>query len=223
MPVYQVGEHEILTEVASYVTGGVESEDTVSGTLYLSDKRIVFEKKGRRGLLRASAPHSLVEIYLYEVTNISSAVPKIKMLTKKTLTIEYRRNAKTEKVRFRLFDPLSWEKEIRKWIADSKRMEEERIKRESEETYRKDVEMARAKAGTTNVGVAYYGTPGQEKKSKKKPSEEEIIDGDSSSTSIEVAKNQPPVASNTIECPSCGATIQEDMRFCPSCGEPLKD
>lgn len=222
MPVYQVGEHEILTEVASYVTGGVDSEDFTNGTLYLSDKRIVFERKGRRGLLKASPPQTLVEIYLYEVTNISSAVPKIKMLTKKSLTIEYRRDDVTEKVRFRIFDPVQWEKEVRKWIADSKRMEEERLQRESDDKYRKKVELARAKAGTTNVGVAYYGTPGQNNKPKKKPSPDDFIEGESADTSIEVAKNQPPASAEVMTCPSCGSEIQSKMRYCPSCGEPLK-
>lgn len=222
MPVYQVGEHEILTEVAAYVTGSPDNEDLVNGTLYLSDKRIVFERKGRRGLLRAAAPQSVVEIYLYEVTNISSAVPKIKVLTKKTLTVEFRRDDVTEKVKFRLYDPAAWEKEIRKWIADSKRMEEERLKRESDEKYRKKVELARAKAGTTNVGVAYYGTPSGSNKPKKKPQQDDFIESESEDTSIEVAKNQPPASAEVTTCPSCGNEISVNMRFCPTCGEPLK-
>lgn len=222
MPVYQVGEHEILTESAAYVTGSLEAEDSIHGDLYLSDKRIVFERKGRRGLFRASAPQSVVEVYLHEVTNIYSAVPKIKVLTKKTLTIEYRRDEVTEKARFRVYDPVQWEKEVRKWIADSKRMEEERIQRESEERYRKKVELARAKAGTTNVGVAYYGKPNNESKPKKKSAQEDFIEGETQTTSIQLSKADPPANVYEATCPSCGEVVHSKMRFCPSCGEPLK-
>ncbi len=150
MPVYQVGEHEILKEEASY---GYAENEYYDGMLYLSDKRLVFEKKGKRGLIHATPPQVVLDVQLHEISNISSAVPKIKVFTKKVLTVEYQSEKDVLKARFLLPDPSKWETEIRKWIADSKRQEEERIKREQDEIYRKRVEMARAKSGTTNVGA----------------------------------------------------------------------
>ncbi len=216
MPIYQVGEHEILKEEADYVYGENESHD---GFLYLSDKRLIFEKKGRRGLLKASPPQVIVDVYLHQISNISSAVPKIRAFTKKTLTVEYKNGDDLVKTRFHLQDPIRWETEIRRWIADSKRIEEERLKREEDEKYRKNVEMARAKAGTTNVGVAYYGKPNQGKQGDSKSSET-IIDGESSS-SIEVAKQGQVAKSSESNCKSCGEPLKHGMRFCPHCGEPV--
>ncbi len=53
MPIYEVGEHEILREEAEVVDG----ETVVAqGTLYLTDRRIIYERRGRRGLIRAVPP-----------------------------------------------------------------------------------------------------------------------------------------------------------------------
>lgn len=221
MPVYQVGEHEILKEEASY---GYAENEYYDGMLYLSDKRLVFEKKGKRGLIHATPPQVVLDVQLHEISNISSAVPKIKVFTKKVLTVEYQSEKDVLKARFLLPDPSKWETEIRKWIADSKRQEEERIKREQDEIYRKRVEMARAKSGTTNVGVAYYGKPGQNNQSPTPPrqKDEDIIEGDSTSTSMQVSKQYPPATKSEKTCPSCGEPVKPGMKFCPSCGEPLK-
>jgi hypothetical protein len=219
MPVYQVNEHEILHEEA-----GMEHAESeiYNGTIYLSDRRLIFEKKGKRGLVRASPPQALLDIYLYEITNVSSAVPKIKVFTKKVLTVEYRHEDETGKARFRLTDPTKWENEIRKWISDAKKQEEERQHREQEELYRKNVEMARAKAGTTNVGVAYYGNPKNTSKSSSSQNKEDIIEGDYNSTSIQVQRSSPPLNVSTKTCKSCGEPLKPGMKYCPYCGEPVK-
>lgn len=219
MPVYQVNEHEILQEEAAMEHSETETYD---GRLYLSDKRLIFEKRGKRGLIRATPPQPLLDVYLFEITNVSSAVPKIKVFTKKVLTVEYRHEDETGKARFRLTDPAKWENEIRKWISDAKKQEEERQHREQEELYRKNVEMARAKAGTTNVGVAYYGNPKNTSKPPSNQKQDDIIEGESSSTSIQVQRSTPPSNVPTKTCPNCGEPLKPGMKFCPNCGEPVK-
>ncbi len=196
--------------------------ESYDGRLYLSDKRLIFEKKGRRGLVRATPPQALMDVYLHEISNVSSAVPKIKVFTKKILTVEYKTDDSTEKARFRLTDPSKWENEIRKWISDAKKQEEERQHREQEELYRKNVEMARAKAGTTNVGVAYYGNPKNNAPHSGKQKQDDIIEGESSSSAIQVQRTNPVAKVSTKVCPSCGEPLKSGMKFCPNCGEPVK-
>jgi hypothetical protein len=173
-------------------------------------------------LLHATPPQVLLDIYLYEITNVSSAVPKIKVFTKKVLTVEYGHENETGKARFRLNDPTKWESEIRKWISDAKKQEEDRQHREQEELYRKNVEMARAKAGTTNVGVAYYGSPKNNTRQPSNQKKDDIIEGESGSTSIQVQRSSPPSNESTKTCQSCGEPLKPGMKYCPNCGEPVK-
>lgn len=221
MPIYEVGEHEILSSESVLER---EDGDTENGSLYLSDKRIIFEKKGRRGLLKASPSQIVVDVFLYNITNVSSVVPRIKALTKKYLLIEYHLGNDIKKARFRMNDPLKWESEMRKWISDAKRAEEERIQREKEEEYRKEVEMARAKAGTTNVGVAYYGNPNNKKKKKSDDvGSSDFIDAEQSQGGDLARMQQGTVvaAEDTMSCPHCGSSVKKGMKFCPNCGEKL--
>lgn len=221
MPIYEVGEHEILSDESLLVK---EDGDTESGNLYLSDKRIIFEKRGKRGLLKATPSQILVDVFLYNITNVSSIVPRIKALTKKYLIIEYHLGDDIKKARFRITDPLKWEEQMRKWISDAKHSEEERLQRQKEEEYRKEVEMARAKAGTTNVGVAYYGN--QKPKSKERNDESgsgDFIDADTVQGG-EITKTQQSsvvARDETSVCPNCGAPVKKTMKYCPNCGEKL--
>ena len=82
--------------------------------------------------------------------------------------------------------------------------------------------MARAKAGTTNVGVAYYGNPKNTSKPSSNQKQDDIIEGDSSSTSIQVQRSTPPSNVQTKTCPNCGEPLKPGMKFCPNCGEPVK-
>lgn len=222
MPIYEIGEHEILSDEATILKDDGESD---TGVLYLSDRRLLFERKGRRGFIKATPPKITIDIRLYRVSNVTSAVPRIKAMTKKNLMVEYEEEGEVKKVRFRLGDPRDWEDKMRKWISDAKRLEEEKLVRSEEEHHRRDVEMARAKAGTTNVGVAYYGKPnnsaGKKIKNKEK-APETIIDAETSdSTEIRKAEYGAVEQYSNIKCPNCGEPMSKGMKFCPNCGEKV--
>ena len=51
MPIYAVDEHELMQEESTLKEGDAEIQD---GTLYLTDRRLIYEKKGKRSLLHAS-------------------------------------------------------------------------------------------------------------------------------------------------------------------------
>lgn len=222
MPIYEIGEHEILSEEATIIT---EDGDTETGSLYLTDKRLLFERKGRRGFIKATPAQIIIDVRLFNVTNVSSAVPRIKAMTKKSLIVEFQDADTVKKVRFRTQDPRDWEDKMRKWTADAKRLEEERISRLKDEDYRKEVEMARAKAGVTNVGVAYYGNKKGEKAQSGKGksfSQDNIIDAESSdSTDIRKAEEGPVEPYRELSCPNCGTKLSSGMKFCPNCGEKV--
>lgn len=222
MPIYEIGEHEILSEEAIMIR---EDGDTENGSLYLTDKRLLFEKKGRRGFIKASPAQIVVDIRLYDISNVSSAVPRIKAMTKKSLIVEFQAQDQVKKIRFRTNDPRDWEDKMRKWISDAKRLEEERISRNREEDRRKEIEMARAKAGVTNVGVAYYGDKKNNKGARKGKSTfdpENIIDADSSDTTdIRQAEGGSVSTYSSNSCPNCGAKLTSGTKFCPNCGEKI--
>lgn len=220
MPIYEIGEHEIISEEATMIQ---DDGTTETGSLYLTDKRLLFERKGKRGLLKASPAQVIVNIRLYDISNVSSAVPRIKAMTKKSLIVEYQGDEHPVKIRFRTDDPRDWEEKMRKWISDAKRLEEERVSRIKDEDHRKELEMARAKAGVTNVGVAYYGNKkGSEKGGKRSSEHDNIIDAETSdSTDIRKAEHGDVAQFSEIACPNCGTKLTSGMKFCPNCGEKL--
>lgn len=222
MPIYEIGEHEILYEEATMIQEDGEGE---TGSLYLTDKRLLFERKGRRGFLKATPAQIIVDVRLSNVTNVSSAVPRIKAMTKKSLIVEFQAEDKVKKIRFRTDDPRVWEDKMRKWVSDAKRLEEEKLSRIKDEEHRKDLEMARAKAGVTNVGVAYYGNKKGGKSGGKKESSfpsDNIIDADTSdSTSIRKAEHGSIEEYSENSCPNCGTKLSGGMKFCPNCGEKI--
>lgn len=222
MPIYEIGEHEILSEEATMIK---EDGDTETGSLYLTDKRLLFEKKGKRGFIRATPAQIIVDIRLYDVSNVTSAVPRIKAMTKKSLIVEYQDEDQVRKIRFRTDDPREWEDKMRKWVSDAKRLEEERITRIKDEDHRKEIEMARAKAGVTNVGVAYYGDKKNAKGKQNKNSgfgQGNIIDAETSDTTdIRKAEGGSVAEYKENSCPNCGSKLDSGMKFCPNCGEKI--
>lgn len=216
MPVYEPDEHEILKETTKQVKEGVEISE---GTLYLTDRRFIYELKGKRGFLRASAPVKMIDVYLDAITNISTAVPRLKLMTRKTLTVDYRTDKGEEHANFLVDDPKKWDRTIREWISDSKRSRKEMTKKEREEAYKREVELAKAKAPRANIGNLYMG---DKKKSKPGSDDTPYFEAEyeeSDETGMQVTKNEYP--STTTECGECGKKIEGNMKFCPNCGAKL--
>ena len=214
MPIYQVGEHEILQEPSSLI----KSEDEfIEGTLFLSDKRLVFEKTGKRGFFRATPGTTLYDIGLYEISNVYVAIPKLRIFTKKTLTVEYSNKNSSGSLRFTLMDPELWESNIRKFASDLKKIYEEQERREREDEHRKNVEMARAKAGTTNVGVMNIDSNRDKRKEK-----DTVIDADDLSQNYPQKAQPSDVEEYNETCPECGSYVPDGAKYCPSCGYKLR-
>ena len=214
MPIYEVGEHELLKEDTSMI---LVDEEISSGTLYLSDKRVIYEKKGKRGFLKATSAKTLLDVHLYDITNIATAVPKLRVMTRRTITIEYEKDGKRESARFEVNKPKEWETTLRRWIEDSKRLHSDELKRVEEEKHRRDVEMARAKAGTTNVGMVQVDLGKRGGNFSGIVDGEEIINNETVSGAIEPVRSSVPMT-EPARCKKCGEHLDSDAVFCPSCG-----
>lgn len=216
MPVYEPNEHEILSEQTKQIKEGVQISE---GTLYLSDRRFIYELKGKRGILRASAPVTMIDVRLDEIINVATAVPRFKLMTKKTLTVYYRDDGREEHANFIVEDPVKWDKTIREWISDSKRSREEQTRKEKEDAYRKEVELAKAKSPKANIGNLYMG----DKRSGSSSSREKYIDADyeeSTETEMQVSEPKYPTEPQKT-CKKCGEKVDSKMKFCPNCGSEL--
>lgn len=216
MPVYEPNEHEILKEETKQIKEGVQISE---GTLFLTDKRFIYELKGKRGFLRASAPVTMIDVRLDAIVNVTTAVPRFKLMTKKTLSVDYRTDRGEEHANFILEDPVKWDKSIREWISDSKRFSEEKERKEKDEAYRREVEMAKAKSPKANIGNVYMG----DRKVKGQSDESDYVDAEfqeSGKTDLEVSESEFP-STPKKKCKKCGESVDGNMKFCPSCGSRL--
>lgn len=216
MPVYEPNEHEILKEETKQIKEGVQISE---GMLYLTDRRFIYELKGKRGFLRASAPVTMIDIRLDAIMNVSTAVPRFKLMTKKTLTLDYKTDKGEEHANFIVDDPVKWDRTIREWISDSKRFKEEQERREKEEAYKKEVELAKAKSPKANIGNVYMG----DRKKQMQPTDDEYVDAEyeeSGETDLQVSEKEYPAKASS-KCKKCGTSVDAGMKFCPNCGNPL--
>jgi rubrerythrin len=220
MPIYEPNEKEIMKEYVTLIKG---EEEESEGTLFLTDRRLIYERKGKRGVFKATSPQVVIDIPLYEITNLSDAIPRFKAFTKKTITVEYNLQDHRESSRFEVKKPKIWNENIRKWAIDAKRIHEEEIKRSEEETHRKEVEMARAKAGTTNVGVMHVNTgAGREIYPDGSRSKDTVVDAeDMGSTQLQAMKKNPPTKVKK-KCKECGYPLDDNMKYCPNCGTKVE-
>jgi hypothetical protein len=215
MPIYEVDEHELMKEECVLREGEAEIQD---GTLYLTDKRIIYEIKGKRGLIRAAPPKIYMDVRLFELKNVSSAVPKLKLFTKKFLTVEFEKDGQDKRYEFALKDPSKWDDEIKRWISDARKHQEEAEKRKSEEEYRKQVEMANARSTKQNIGMAYFGsTPTKDQKQSPTHIENET----GNEEVIQEAPALDTMKSLELKCEYCGHELSPDDKYCPNCGKKV--
>ncbi|CAC12136.1 hypothetical membrane protein [Thermoplasma acidophilum] len=211
MPVYEPDEHEILQEKSSMTRGG---EQYFKGTLYLTDKRLIYEEKGHRGFIHAHPAKILLDLPLYLILNISTAVPRIKFGTKKTLSVEFTTDKGDDRATFVLKDPEKWKKEMERWTTDAKRRHEQEEKLKIEEERRREIELARAKAPTANIGM--YINAGKKDEGKNIPKFVESAVSEEKENIFEA--HEAPSLPKTKKCPNCGKDIPADSVYCPYCG-----
>jgi hypothetical protein len=209
MPIYAVDEHELMQEESTLKEGDAEIQD---GTLYLTDKRLIYEKKGKRGLLHATPSKTYMDVPLYELKNVSPTVPMIKVFTKKFLTVEFELDGVHKKYEFQLSDPKKWNDEIVRWISDARRHHDDDAKKQEDESHRKEVELANAKSSKTHIGMAYFG---REPRISNSPT---VVESNEEENPPEEKKSLRGPDYIPILCETCGSELKPDMKFCPNCG-----
>ena len=210
MPIYAVDEHELMQEDSVLKDGDAEIQD---GTLYLTDRRIIYEKKGKRGLVKSSPAKTYMDVPLHELKNVSAAVPMIRLFTKKYLVVEFDLDGSSKKYEFLLNDPKKWHEEIVRWISDARRHYEEDEKKRKDEEHRREVEMANAKSSKMNIGMAYFGKePGKNGPGDVKVEEEK------QGTKSKQALQKQEAKHIALLCENCDTEVTPDMKYCPNCG-----
>ncbi len=207
MPIYENDEHEFLSSEAKKI----ENNEYVHGMLFLTDKRMLFEKKGHTSFLRASPAILDLNLFLYNVENANYAKPAFPILTKQILSIEYyNESKKLVKMDFAVKKPKAWVDQITRLASVAKRDESVRKEREMLETKKHELDMARAKAPRANIGMAIFGDD------RKKTPYENMMEN------MADDKNDENLPDTAHRCPKCGYPVTEDMTYCPTCGSKLK-
>lgn len=212
MPIYAIDEHELMQEDSVLREGDAEIQD---GTLYLTDRRLIYEKRGKRGLLKASPAKTYMDVALYDLKNISTSVPMIKIFTKKYLTVEFELDGSVKKYEFLLNDPKKWHDEIVRWVSDARRHHDDDAKRRDDEKHKREVEMANAKSSKTHIGMAYFGKEPPDIKAGSATIEEENHDSKKQRQMLKEPAYVP------LLCENCGTELKPEMKFCPNCGNKV--
>jgi hypothetical protein len=144
---------------------------------------------------------------MYEILNVSSAVPKMSLLTKKKLSLEYRSMGDVKTVEFEIRRPDSMVETIKNWATTSKRQHESMLKDEDQEKFRRELEMAKAKSNRSNINMINLGTG---------KGAQEIRNAN---TGSEGTLPKPTELIDT--CPECNSSIPSGSKFCPQCGYEL--
>lgn len=208
MPIYAVDEHELMREDSVLREGDAEIQD---GTLYLTDRRVIYEIRGKRGLLKASPAKTYMDVPLHELKNVSASVPMIRLFTKKYLIVEFDVDTTHKKYEFLLDDPKKWHEEIVRWVSDARRHYEEDAKKIQDEKHKREVEMANAKSSKMNIGMAYFG-----KEPNKKPASKVDVEEGSQGSKTRQALKEPKYIA--LLCENCSSEVSPEMKFCPNCG-----
>ncbi|MHB8361210.1 MAG: zinc ribbon domain-containing protein [Thermoplasmataceae archaeon] len=187
-----------------------------NGTLYLTDKRLIYEIKGTRKLLSAEPSKIYLMIPIYNAENVSTAVPRFKIFTKKRIRVEYRDETTLKSVEFSVRKAHSWAEEIKKWSITAKASHMEIIKREDEEQFRRTLELTKAKSSKSNINMINLGTPA-------KGSSGFVKNENRSDTIKDIVVSNSQFPTNPIvTCPECLGIIDPNSKFCKNCGTKLK-
>jgi|GEM_PF-6992097 ribosomal protein S27AE len=200
MPIYNSDEHEIMKSDATLVDHAVKVSD---GTLYLSNSRVIYERKGKKKLFKAIPPHIDLELKLTDLKDAAGSEPKLKFWAKRILTVTYERDNATQSVDFVVEEPDAWARSIQQWASEAKRRSTEKSEREKEDEKKREIEMARARTPGANINILY-----NDDSKKKQKNEPKYVDS-------ETDENLP---AEVKTCPSCGAQVPANAKYCPNCG-----
>ncbi len=204
MLVLEPDENELLQEDSVMIQNDARIDD---GILHITNRRIIYEKKAVKKLRRAEPARIYLEIPMYEILNVSSAVPKMSLLTKKKLSLEFRTMGDVKTVEFEIRRPDSMVETIKNWATTSKRQHESMLKDEDQEKFRRELEMAKAKSNRSNINMINLGTG---------KGAQEIRNAN---TGSEGTLPKPTELIDT--CPECNSSIPSGSKFCPQCGYEL--
>lgn len=211
MPIYESDEHEILEERTVLFDHGVKISN---GSLYLTNKRVIYVRNGKRGIFRAAPSMVDIDVALDSLEDVGKAVPRLNMAKKRIVSIRYYQGTSLQIKDFSVSNPELWERSIKQWATEYKRRVDDENHRKIEDDKKRELEMAKAKAPTANIGYVYYG----KEETKRKPSktvpkvpidrivEEELTEG----------QKKEPIPEL---CQKCGSVIPVGSKFCPECGE----
>ena len=212
MPIYESDEHEILNEKTVLFDHGVKVS---KGILYLTNKRIIYVKNGRRGIFRAAPSLVDLEVKLDSLDDVGKAIPRLRMAKKKIVSIKYYEGASLQSKDFTVSNPELWEKSVRQWALEYKRRINDENRRTVEDDKKRELEMARAKAPTANIGYVYYGKDNQKKNQGKNTIKSQIGSIDEEQIDEKESEALPEL------CDNCGAVIPPNSKFCPECGKSV--
>jgi hypothetical protein len=213
MPIYESDEHEILSERTLLFDHGVKVS---KGSLYLTNKRIIYVRNGRRGIFRAAPSLVDMEVKLDSLEDVGKAVPRLNMGKKRIVSIRFYQGASLQIKDFSVSNPELWERDIRQWATEYKRRISEENRRNIEDEKKRELELAKAKAPTANIGYMYYGK-GEGGNKRHKQADAAKIPG--TETGEKVEKNSE---GELIEiCEECGSAIPPGSKFCPECGKAV--
>ncbi len=209
MPIYENDEHEYLSSRARKL----ENNMYIDGNLFLTDKRIVFERKGRRSFIRASPAITDLNVFLYNVGNVTYAIPRFSLFTRKILSLEYyNEDKKILRVDFSIKDPKNWVNNITRLASISKKEYAQNNQKIEDDKRKHELDMAKAKAPRANIGMAIFGNDKTKHNNNFQNPEEYVNEN--------LNENYP---TTQLKCPNCSNDITEYMKYCPNCGFKLRD
>ncbi len=197
------------------------------GTLYLTNTRLIYEKKDVTSLFGGSRVRTDLDCLLSDIRNISQgrANAQLSSFTKNILFIETNLNKSYE---FAVQDPNWWYQAIKntmdnyiRWTKryDEQKAESDRERKEREARERREHELRLAQMSQTNINVSPNINVG-------KIGDDKIDVRDSVVMKSDLSTNRPPPPPprqnhGGMTCSNCQSPIQDGWKVCPNCANPI--
>lgn len=247
MPILKRGEQISRQEPAKMIVNG---QVHAGGILYLTNTRVMYERKSGSGLFGGGSLVTEMDAPLGEVQNVTSSKPliPIPLLTKNVLRIEFQGSS----YEFGVQESRSWEQDVighvngfrdreeretQMKLAMQRQQEEqmraEREAKEREEQERRDAKVREEREWTYKTEV--------DRQRAAAEAAAHIARAGAASTSIQVGQigdSRTDVRDSVLQrsniggspgmgggggsvCPSCHSAVQPGWKACPACASPL--